>query len=269
VGVRLDGATRGDRAEAIALVVGGVALVAMPIVALFDRIDGAWLFLSSAAAVAGLLIGGLGARWFLVPGPTLAASPFQLSKTQQAPELPVQVRLVDARYRLIAHVLRYLAFGGGFILLLLGSSFLPSSLRIAVLVSLFVTSVIADQLLLRPRRYILDQDGLQPRGIIAKHGVRWEEVQTLYWRSYPDDQQPPYPSGERIIIEREDDSDMEFVFHRKHKGTEAEFVVRATQELLTHRLRVLTPRPQSTEVGEHEEAPSESNTDSSTTPSAG
>lgn len=266
--VRLDGATRGDRAEAIALAAGGLALMAMPIVALFDRMDGTWVFLSSAAALAGLLIGGLGVRWFLVEGPPLASSLAELPVSEVVPELPIQVRLVDARHRLLAHGLRYVAFGGALFLVLFEPSFVPRSIRIAVLVGMFVTSVIADQFLLRPQRYTLDRDGLHPRGLVARHGVRWADVKTLYWRSYPGDQQPPYPSGERIIIECEDGSDTEFVFHRKNKGTDAHLVVQSTQPILKHRVRLLSPRTEPSEGTEQSTLLQDSLTEPATTPIA-
>ena len=72
-GVRADGATRGDLAEATSLVVAGGVLVFMPLLAFLDRLGSFWVWVCAGGALGGAAIAGLGLRWFLVEGPPLVA----------------------------------------------------------------------------------------------------------------------------------------------------------------------------------------------------
>jgi hypothetical protein len=241
-GFRADGATRADRLEAIALLVTGVALLALPLLALLDRMAEGWLWFCGLLAVSGLFVGGLGLRWFLVQGPALLAAPAAeeaelAERAGAAPmELPVNVRLVEARNRLRAHVLRFAALGAGALLLALELG----PLKWAV-VALFLSSFVADHLLLRPQRYVIDSKGLSGSGLFARGTVPWAAVRAAYWRHYPGKERPPWPSGERVILERDGAGDLEFVFHRRYGGTEPAQLARILRPLLEERLRVLRP----------------------------
>ncbi len=104
-------------------------------------------------------------------------------------------------------------------------------------------SFVADHILLRPQRYVLDERGLHPEGLLHGRAVAWDGVQAVHWRHYPGAARPPFPGGERLIVERRDADDREFVFHRRYGGTEAEVVVRAILPLLGERVRSLRPGP--------------------------
>jgi hypothetical protein len=113
--LRPDGATRGDLAEATALVVGGVALLFSPVIVLLDRMAEGWFWATSAFSLIGAFVALLGVRWFVTDGPVLTS--MQASDDDSlAPgpvTLPLNVRLFDARHRLTAHVLRFAALGSG------------------------------------------------------------------------------------------------------------------------------------------------------------
>lgn len=240
-GVRADGATQGDLTEAISLVVAGGVLVFLPLLAMLDRLGSTWVWLSAAGALGGAIIAGLGLRWFLVEGPALVALQADAEPRVQREEpiaLPAGVRLVEMRSRLVAHSLRFTALSAGAVLVF----FELGPIKWAVLV-LFFVSFIADQLLLRPARWVLDETSLRSKGLIGRREVKWADVESVYWRHYPGVVQPPFPSGERVIIEREGDvPDLEFVFHRRATGTAGETFVQALAPLVGGRLRVLRPR---------------------------
>jgi hypothetical protein len=236
---RADGATRGDLAEATAMLMAGAALIFLPIFALLDRQATAWVWVTAFAGAAGVAIGALGIRWFLVEGPALAA--FEGKKdaalTGGVVPLPARVRLVEAKARLTAHALRFAALAGGALLILFELGAFKW-----VAVALFAVSFIADHLLLRPRPWFLEDGQLRGGGLFFKVTVPWSEVQTVHWRHYPGKRRPPFPGGERIIVELEGGEDLEFVFHKRYGGTNASFVVRAMLPLLGDRVRSLRPR---------------------------
>ena len=236
--VRADGATRGDKAEATALVVGGSVLLTLPFVVLLDRMAEGWFWVSVAAALGGAFILGLGVRWFATVGAPLASGPAAAHPlcALGPVEIPVNVRLVEARNRQRAHLLRFVALGSAVVLLVVD----VGPLKWAV-VALFLISFVADHVLLRPRRYVLDRTGLRGAGLLARK-VTWEGADSLWWRHYPDKERPPFPTSERLILEREGGDDVEFVFHRRYGGTDASFVVRALLPVLGDRLKVLSPR---------------------------
>lgn len=237
--VRADGATRADLAEATALVVGGVALLLLPVLTLADRMAQGWFWLAAGCALVGLFVGALGIRWFLTEGPELTSLPAADDPDLQleiAVELPINVRLVDARNRLRAHILRATALGGAALLMGLDLGVLGW-----VVIALFLASFAADHLLLRPHRYILDAQGLAADSLLGRERVVWSEVQALHWRHYPGDEKPPFPGGERLIVERESGDDREFVFNARYGGTDASLVVRAVLPLLHERVRSLRP----------------------------
>ncbi len=238
--IRPDGATRGDLAEATALLAGGVVLLPVPLLVYFDRLAGGWLYGSLVFAVLGLISAGVGLRWFLVEGPPLvAADPGDVTVLRGAgsPDLPQMVRLVEARSRLIAHVLRFSAIGSG--ALLVAVSLGP--LKWLVL-ALFGASFVADQTLLKPHRWVVDEQGLRRQGAWGSDGVPWSDVAAVFWKHYPPGVKPPFPSGERLIIERTQGDDLELVFHRRQSGTDAAFLVRTISPLIGDRLKVLLPR---------------------------
>lgn len=240
-GVRADGATRGDLAEATSLVIAGGVLLSLPILSILDRLGEVWVSLSAAGAVGGLIIAGLGLRWFVVEGPPLVAvGPMQEPLLERAEPiaLPAGVRLIEARSRLRAHILRFVAIALGGLLVLFDLG--PFKW---VVLALFFVSFVADQFLLRPVRWILDEQSLTRSTWLGTTTVAWDDVTALYWRHYPGDLQPPFPSGERLIIEQEGDArDFEFVFHKRSPGTEGRLFVQALAPVVGARLRVLRPR---------------------------
>ncbi len=240
-GVRSDGATRGDLTEATSLVVAGGVLVFLPLLAVLDRLGSTWVWLCAGGALGGAIIAGLGLRWFLVEGPPLVALSVEAEPRAQRDEpiaLPAGVRLVEMRSRLVAHGLRFGALTAGALLVF----FDLGPIKWAVLV-LFFVSFMADQLLLRPARWVLSEDGLISRSALGGREVKWADVQAVYWRHYPGPEQPPFPSGERVILEREGDvPDLEFVFHKRAPGTAGETFVQALAPLVADRLRILRPR---------------------------
>ena len=240
-GVRADGATRGDLAEATSLVVAGAVLLVLPIVSILDRLGSVWTWLCVAGAIGGAIISGLGLRWFIVDGPPLVAvgaGDEPLLRREHPIALPAGVRLVEARSRLRAHTLRFVAIGAGGMLAI----FDLGPVKWVVL-SLFLVSFIADQILLRPVRWILDEKTLLRSSWFGRTEVVWETVTALYWRHYPGELQPPFPSGERLIIERVGETrDLEFVFHRRSPGTNGQLFVQAIAPIVEGRLRVLRPR---------------------------
>lgn len=240
-GVRADGATRGDLAEATSLLVAGGALVCLPLLAVLDRLGGTWVWLSAAGALGGAIIAALGLRWFLVEGPSLVAvgPEAEPSLTSGDPvELPAGVRLVEMRRRLLAHALRFAALAAGALVVFVDLG----PLRWGVL-GLFFLSFAADQILLSPARWVLDEQTLTQRSLLGTRTIRWDEVTAVYWRHYPGEVQPPFPSGERVIIERPgEDRDLEFVFHSRGRGTRGPRFVQALAPLVGERLRILRPR---------------------------
>ncbi|MCP4873261.1 MAG: hypothetical protein GY898_31595 [Proteobacteria bacterium] len=237
--VRLDGATRADRAEATALLVAGAVLLMLPFVAVLDRMGELWFGVTLLAAGGGVFIGALGVRWFSVEGPPLAASSpvgHRELPTMEI-ELPASLRLVEAASRLRAHGLRFAALGSAVLLLVVDVGDLKW-----VVVALFGVSFVADHILLRPRRFVIDADGLRPEGRGRGGGFRWEDVSAVYWRWYPADMRPPFPSGERIIVELEEQGlDLEFVFHRRYGGSDASMVIQAALPVIGDRIKVLSP----------------------------
>ncbi|MCO4769572.1 MAG: hypothetical protein KDA24_06030 [Deltaproteobacteria bacterium] len=240
-GVRADGATRGDLTEATSLVVAGGVLLFLPVLAMLDRLGSTWVWLSACGALGGAIIAGLGVRWFLVEGPALVAlGPDGEPRVHRAEPiaLPAGVRLVEMRARLFAHGLRFTALAAGALLVFVD----VGPLKWAVLL-LFFVSFVADQLLLRPTRWVLDEAGLTSKSFLGRRSVAWTDVQSVFWRHYPDAAQPPFPSGERVIIEQEGDTpDLEFVFHKRGVGTAGVTFVQALAPLVGDRLRVLRPR---------------------------
>jgi len=248
--LRLDGATRGDQIEATALMVGGGALLCMPLLALIDGMETVWLVLSLCGGLAGLAIAGLGVRWFSSEGPPLQSTLANSNASFVAitpDELPINLRLVEARQRFQAHCLRFVALGSGATLMVVD---LGQAMRWLV-VGLFITSFIADQFLLRPRRYTLHDERLSRTGLFSPLDLAWGTVKTVYWRHYPHDLKPPFPSGERLIFELEEGPDLEFVFLGKSASDDAARLARALLPRLESRLRILTPRPERAEIGEH------------------
>jgi len=237
---RLDGATRGDRAEATALLVAGAVLLTVPFVAVLDRMGDLWFGVGLLAAGAGVFIGTLGVRWFSTEGPSLVtSSPSGHPEVESAVavELPAAVRLVEATSRLRAHSLRFAALGSAVLLLLVDVGPLKW-----VVVGLFLVSFAADHILLRPRRWVIDERGMRPEGLGRGGGFEWDAVVVMYWRWYPERDRPPFPSGERIVVERGGAGrDLEFVFHRRYGGSSGAMVVRAAMPLLGDRVKVLSP----------------------------
>lgn len=236
--LRPDGATRGDLAEAAALIVGGLAMLFLPLIVLLDRMAEGWFWVTSAMSLAGAFVALLGVRWFVTEGPTLTSRSAADDDTLigGAIDLPANVRLVEARNRLRAHGLRFAALASGALLVAVDVGGLGW-----VVVGLFLLSFIADHVLLRPQRYVLDEAGLTAEGLFGGRTLRWGDVEAVHWRHYPGDQRPPFPGGERLIIERTDTDDREFVFHRRYGGTDAELVVRALLPVLEDKVRSLRP----------------------------
>jgi len=218
----------------------------MPLLALIDQLDTVWLLLSLAGGLAGAAITGLGVRWFRREGPPLESSLAVADPSFVARallELPIHLQLVEANQRFRAHCVRFVALGSAALLVL----FPLGELRWPV-VALFVTSFIADQVLLRPKRYLLHEDRLIRSSWFVPHEFRLETVKVVYWRHYPPGQKPPFPSGERLIFEFEEGRDLEFVFRGAGAADQAARIARALLPQLDNRLRILTPRRERTEL---------------------
>ncbi|MEE2828801.1 MAG: hypothetical protein VX498_06415 [Myxococcota bacterium] len=238
-GIRSDGATRGDRNEAIAILVGGVVLLAFLPVVLVDRLAQGWLWFGVLLGVGGVVVLAFGLRWFLVEGPRLARIPAEESQgAAGSASLPREVKLVEGRNRLRAHVLRCTALGSGLVLLL----GIDIGVFKWVVVALFLVSFVADHILLRPRKYRLDERGIAGVGLLTRGELRWDAVERLYWRHYPGVLRPPFPSGDRVIIEMIDGDDVEFVFSKRYGEPEARAAIVATAGVLGDRLTLLQPQ---------------------------
>lgn len=245
---RADGATQADLAEATAMVVGGATMLFLPLLALMDRSHSSWLIVTGAASLFGAFVGGLGLRWFLTEGPALASGPAERDPALQAEpevELPHTLKLVEARARFVAHILRFVALAALVLVVFVDLG----RFNILALVA-FGVSFVADHILLRPRAVEVRPEGLVRSGLFRREAVPWEDVQTVHWRHYPGKQQAPYPGGERVIVERESGHDLEFVFHRRYGGAAAVTLARAALPMLGERLRSLTPRAERLELPE-------------------
>jgi len=248
VAPRADGATQGDLAEATAMVVGGAAMLFLPLLALLDRSHPGWLWVTGAASAGGLFVGALGLRWFLTEGPALASGPAERDATLQAePEvqLPRRLRLVEAKARLVAHILRFVALAALALIV-----FVDLGRFNGVVLVLFGISFVADHILLRPRAVDVTADGFVRSGLLRRETVGWDDVQTVHWRHYPGTRRAPYPGGERVIVERESGPDLEFVFQKRYGGAQAVTLARASLPVLGERLRSLTPRGERLELPE-------------------
>ena len=241
--LRADGATRGDRNEAIALVAAGVGLLAMPWIVVADRLATVWFWLAVVVMVGATVVLGLGLRWFLLEGPTLGTL-LAVSDTGVVPRsrdtFPVTFRLVEAHNRMRAHVLRFAALGSGLFVVVVDVG--PIGW---VVVFLFGLSFVADQVLLRPKSYVVDSEGVAGGGLLGRAGFSWASVNQVHWRRYPGKERPPFPGGERIVIETREGEDVEFVFSSKYGGSSAGEVIAAMLSVVGERIRVLQPRPKS------------------------
>lgn len=238
--LRADGATRGDRNEAIALVVGGATLLVFPLVVAADRLSEVWFWVAAFVATGATLVLGLGLRWFLMEGPSLGAvakGALNLDAPGGQGSFPRTVRLVEARNRLRAHSLRFAALGSGLVLLVVDLGVVGW-----LVVVLFLLSFVADHVLLRPKRYQLDEKGFRGMGRLTMSELSWEAVERVFWRRYPGKERPPFPGGERLVIETRNEEDVEFVFSRRYGGSECREVVQAMWPVLGERLQVLEPR---------------------------
>ncbi len=217
-------ATPADRAEAFTLVVTGLAIVPIPAVIVLDRLSPGWMPIGAAGTLIGLLIAALGLRFLRGrPVQLVAREPAPL---QPPPELPLAVRLGDARNRVAAHALRASAMLAGLLLV-----FFDLGPARWLVLGLFVLSFLADPLLLRPTRYVLDERGLHTSSLFAR-GFRWDELTLVTWRRYPPGTDPPYPGGDRLIVERKDLPPLEFLFLPRHGGTMGDELVAWIRPLL-------------------------------------
>ena len=256
---RADGATRGDRIEATALIVAGIVLLCIPVLALMDELEPHWLLLSLLSAVAGLAIGGLGLRWFREEGPSLESTLAVANATFMANDprpTPLELRLIDAGKRSVAHCLRFVAFGSAGLLM-----FVDLGALRWLIVAMLGTSFLADQWMLRPRRYVIRDSGLQRRGLFSPIETPWSSVKTVFWRHYPGTERPPFPSGERLIFELDEGDGLEFVFRGDSASSDAAMVARSLVAHLENKVRILSPRRARPEierqdVSKHHDAPS-------------
>jgi len=244
---RADGATRGDRVEAAALIAAGVVLICIPLLALADKVDTPWLILSLLGGLAGLLICGLGVRWFQQEGPSLESSLATTDRDFMATELadgPLELRLIEAGQRFVAHCLRFVTFATAGLLMLVDLGPLRW-----VVVAMFGTSFLADQWMLRPRPHVLHTDGLRRQGLLSPIEIPWSSVRAVFWSHYPGAVRPPFPSGERLILELDEGNDLEFVFRGASASDDAASMARALVKHLDSKVRILTPKRERAEVG--------------------
>ena len=233
---------------ALVPIVGGGALMSMPLLALVDRLNSLWLLLSLAGGLAGVAIAGLGIRWFRREGPALEsnlASGNAAFVARPPVELPINLHLIEAKQRFQAHCLRFVAIGAAALLMFVNLGMLRW-----LVIALLLTSFLADQFLLRPRRYVLHDDRLSRTGLFAPLDLQWSTVKMAYWRHYPAELTPPFPSGERLIFELEVGPDLEFVFRGTNACDDATRLARALLPRLENRLRLLTPRRDRAEIAE-------------------
>ena len=204
-----------------------------------------WLWFAALVACIGVFVLGLGLRWFLLEGPTLGLlSQAENAGIQAAPasSFPSSLRLVEAKNRLRSHLMRFVALGFGGVLLLVDAGPLG---WLGVL--LFFASFIADHVLLRPKNYELNDSGMTGQSLFTRSALAWEQVVCAHWRRYPGVERPPFPGGERIILEVSDGPDVEFVFVPKYGGATGAELAGLLLACLGPRLRVLQPRSQARE----------------------
>jgi len=239
--LRGDGATRGDRNEAIALVVAGVGLFALPWIVVADRLATVWFWVAVVVMVGATGVLALGLRWFLLEGPTLGTL-LAVSDTgvvaRSPNSLPATLRLVEAHNRMRAHLIRFAALGSGLLVLVVDVG--PIGW---VVVFLFGLSFVADHVLLRPKSYQVDSEGVAGGGFVRRAGFSWANVTQVHWRRYPGKERPPFPGGERIVIETSEGEDVEFVFSGKYGGSSAGEVIAAMLPVVGEKIRVMQPRP--------------------------
>ena len=238
--LRADGATRGDRNEAIALVVAGACLLSLPLVVVADRFSHVWFWFAALVAVGSTFVLGLGLRWFLLEGPVLAAasvSDVSGLRPKAADASSIRLRLVEARNRLRAHAVRFVALGAGLVFLVVDVG--PLGWLVVVL---FGASFVTDHVLLRPKRYSISGEGLGGLGALTLSELAWANVERVYWRRYPGKARPPFPGGERVVIEVREGPDVEFVFSKRYGGSEARELIEGLASELEDRLVILQPR---------------------------
>jgi len=249
--LRDDGATRGDRNEATALVVAGACLLVLPGVVVADRLPAVWFWVAAVVATGATLVMGLGLRWFLLEGPTLGT----LSSVDEAgiipasrSSFPVSLRLVEARNRMRAHILRFVALGSGLVLLVVDVGVFGW-----LVVGLFGVSFVADHILLRPKNYLVTEEDIGGVGWLTRTPISWESVKRVHWRRYPGKERPPFPGGERIVIEETDGQDVEFVFAPSYGGSRGDELVAAVLAVAEGKVRILQPRSQGRDLGSSSE----------------
>lgn len=245
--LRDDGATRGDRNEAAALVVAGACLLVLPGVVVADRLPSVWFWVAAVVATGATFVLGLGLRWFLLEGPTLGTLP-SVDEAGLAPasasSFPITLRLVEARNRMRAHILRFIAIGSGLILLVVDIGVFGW-----LVVGLFGISFVADHILLRPKKYVVTEEQIGGAGWLTRTPIPWNSIKRVHWRRYPGKERPPFPGGERIVIEEADGEDVEFVFARNYGGSRGEQLIAAVLAVAETKIRILQPRSQGREFG--------------------
>jgi hypothetical protein len=219
--------TPADRWEAWTLLLTGVALLPIPALILVDRLDRGWMPIGVLGMFAGLALMALAVRALLGDPPTLRER--DPGPRPEPPSLPMAVRLGDARNRAIAHGLRAGAMMAGLLLVFLELG----PLRWAVL-ALFVVSFLADPLLLRPRRFVLDEAGLHGGSALAR-GFRFDDVERVLWRRYPPGRAPPWPGGDRLIVVLRDGPPLEYLFLPRHGGVTGDDLALALRPALGER----------------------------------
>lgn len=204
-----------------------------------------WLWFGALVACLGVFVLGLGLRWFLLEGPTLGLLSHPTNagiEAASASRLPTSLRLVEAKNRLRSHIMRFVALGFGGVLLLVDAGPLGW-----LGVVLFFASFVADHVLLRPKDYELSEAGMAGQSLFTRGSIDWEQVVCAHWRRYPGAERPPFPGGERIILEISDGPDVEFVFVPKYGGAAGADLAGLLLTCLGSRLRVLQPRSKARE----------------------
>ena len=245
--LRDDGATQGDRNEAFALVVAGACLLVLPGVVVADRLAQGWLWVAAVIATGATVVLGLGLRWFILEGPTLGTlrSLEQSGVVPRAPsQFPASLRLVEARNRMRAHALRFAAIGSGLLMLVIDVGAVGW-----LVVGLFGVSFAADHVLLRPKNYSVTEEDFGGTGKLTCSRLPLQSIVRVHWRRYPGEAKPPFPGGERVVIELAEERDVEFVFSPKYGGSAGEELVAALMPGLAAKIRILQPRSKGRERG--------------------
>ena len=118
-----------------------------------------------------------------------------------------------------------------------------------LVVGLFGLSFAADHVLLRPKNYRVTEEHFGGTGKLTCPRLPVSSVVRVHWRRYPGEARPPFPGGERVVIELAEQRDVEFVFSPKYGGSPGNELIAALMPGLGEKITVLQPRSKGRERG--------------------